>query len=559
MFSSLTLLIVVLSQWVGTQFKEEKRRLNEDLQAIFNGVSAKLAEQKIDSLIHSEALQVIAERDAIASDSISKRLLRTEKNERGVAIIQMHDNEAGHMERVPVDAIREKSKDDTQLQKMRFSIDIRSDDNLSSGEDLTRILDSVKGAVAGGHSVKTLPMPTPILVPVPGSSLSGTAVPKSTIEKDAASNKPSRAMVSAADTASGDIFRLRPTEGSSAKIAKELLSVLLLQTEFAADNASIQADPLMFLKAYTDSIHQKFPAVSVQIDNNDHPGPFAYTTDMVSGKTYHVNDHSSYLMKNIAPHVIFSALLLALTVISLWLSHRSLRQQYEFNIQKNEVISNISHELKTPVATTKAAIEALVDYDVIYDTDKAKKYLRMAGWEMNRLEMMISKVMNILQSEQGSHHLQKETIDLGILCQEIIDNLKPMLQQKGIQLITENLDQKMLIDADRAHILSVVYNLIENAIKYGKDTINISLNSSGNYAVFMVKDNGPGIAPAFKDKVFDNFFRIRDGNTHNVKGHGLGLSYARQIVRAHGGKLYLKTDQVSGATFVLNLPKADQI
>ncbi|RYZ50190.1 MAG: ATP-binding protein [Sphingobacteriales bacterium] len=112
-----------------------------------------------------------------------------------------------------------------------------------------------------------------------------------------------------------------------------------------------------------------------------------------------------------------------------------------------------------------------------------------------------------------------------------------------------------VVNADAAHLTGAIYNIVDNAIKYGGDRIDISLEDKGSNAVLIIDDNGHGIASQYQRKIFERFFRVPSGNLHNVKGHGLGLSYSRYIVVAHSGSLTLESRPGHGATFILSIPK----
>lgn len=267
-----------------------------------------------------------------------------------------------------------------------------------------------------------------------------------------------------------------------------------------------------------------------------------------------VKGYQLYLFKMLLPQAGFSFVLLLLTGLAFWMAYRNMKQQTAFSEQKDSFISNISHELKTPVATTKVALEALSTYNALDDPARSRKYLQMATWEIARLEALINRVMNTIMAEDGRISLDKETIHLPALLQEITGMLQPLLAQKDKKITWQQPDEPVLIEADKMHMQGTVYNLLDNAVKYGGDTIGISLEAPEGKAVLKISDNGPGIPAAYHRKIFEKFFRVPSGNRHDVKGHGLGLSYAWYVVQAHGGTIAVESSGNEGATFVITLP-----
>jgi signal transduction histidine kinase len=174
---------------------------------------------------------------------------------------------------------------------------------------------------------------------------------------------------------------------------------------------------------------------------------------------------------------------------------------------------------------------------------------------MKRLENMIDKIMNIMQTETANLILHKESVILSDLLAEITTTIQPILAQRNIVLDKEAVDDHVLVSADKTHMTGAIYNIMDNAIKYGGDHIEIKLAAKGDQAVLEIRDNGQGISSGYHKKVFEHFFRVPSGNKHDVKGHGLGLSYARQIIEAHGGNIRLESSAGNGAAFIIVLPQ----
>lgn len=328
----------------------------------------------------------------------------------------------------------------------------------------------------------------------------------------------------------------------------------------------VQTDTALLKKEFSLALRQRFRDMRVVLTGpQDTASLFSYQVKetgqhpvYLALKGYHL-----YLFKSILPQVAFCLLLLLLTSLAFALAYLNTRKQLLFVQQKDDFISNISHELKTPVATAKIAIEALNKYDAIEDPERSRRYLNMASWELNRLETMIGKIMDTTQADHGALVLDEQKIHLPELVQEITGSLQSVLLQKNIALQLNLQAQNAYVLADYTHLTGAIYNLLDNAIKYGNNLICVDLYHDHQKVHLKIADNGPGIPGSYREKIFEKFVRVPQENIHNVKGYGLGLSYARYIIEAHKGTL--KLEQVTGAggaVFHICLPEfpaADEV
>lgn len=263
-----------------------------------------------------------------------------------------------------------------------------------------------------------------------------------------------------------------------------------------------------------------------------------------------------YLMKRIVQPILFSILLLGITILAFVLLYKNLVRQKRLADTKNEFISNITHELKTPIATVGVAIEALKNFNAIHNPERTKEYLDISSNELQRLNLLVDKVLKLSTFETKEVELKLELFDLQSVVEEVADSLKLQLEKNQASLkITHEGDTTL--QADRLHLLSVVFNLLDNAIKYTKENPVIAVDVKGSSAsvILTVTDNGIGIAPEYKDKIFEKFFRIPHGDTHDAKGYGLGLSYVAQVIKKHNGTISVESQPGQGTTFTITLPK----
>ena len=265
-----------------------------------------------------------------------------------------------------------------------------------------------------------------------------------------------------------------------------------------------------------------------------------------------------FLIKNITYPILFSLFLTGLTIVSLIFLYRNLQKQRRLTAIKNDFISNVTHELKTPIATVGVAIEALRNFNALNDPLRTKEYLDISQNELNRLSMLVDKVLRLSMFENQELELKKEPVNLNLLVNEVRNSFQLQLEKRQAVCTLQTHGTDFTITADKMHITSVIYNLIDNALKYSPDkpAISVVLTDEKESVLLSVSDNGLGIAREYQAKIFDKFFRVPSGDTHNVKGYGLGLSYVARVVAKHGGQITVDSEKGKGSTFNIKLPKS---
>lgn len=264
-----------------------------------------------------------------------------------------------------------------------------------------------------------------------------------------------------------------------------------------------------------------------------------------------------YLLRKMIPTAAFAGLLFGVTTLAFGLIYRSLRQQQRLTRMKNELISNITHELKTPITTVGVALEALSDFDALQNPDKTREYLSLSKLELDRLSLLVDKVLRLSMFEEQEPRLQATALDLGDVVRQVMAALRLQAERMGAEIRLEAAPGVHFpVTGDRQHLASVVFNLLDNALKYAgpQPEIRIVLLHGPETVQLQVHDKGPGIPAEYQSKVFDKFFRVPADNRHEVKGHGLGLSYVAQVLRQHGGSIRLSSPPGGGATFWVELP-----
>jgi two-component system phosphate regulon sensor histidine kinase PhoR len=232
-----------------------------------------------------------------------------------------------------------------------------------------------------------------------------------------------------------------------------------------------------------------------------------------------------------------------------------LKQKRLSEIQK-DFINNMTHEFKTPIATIAVSAEVLKSPDIVHQPERLFNYTTIIENENKRLKQHVERVLQMAKLDKEDFDLKKETINLHEVIQEVVEGMRISLQEKQGTLMLELNASKPEIQADRHHLTNVIYNLVDNAIKYcsNQPAIAIKTMSEGKGIVLEVQDNGIGIGSENQKRIFQKFYRVPTGNVHDVKGFGLGLHYVKQMVEAHRGKITLMSEIGKGCRFQVHLP-----
>jgi len=230
-------------------------------------------------------------------------------------------------------------------------------------------------------------------------------------------------------------------------------------------------------------------------------------------------------------------------------------QQKRFSELQKDFINNMTHEFKTPISTINISADILINPDISKDPDRLLTYGWIIKKENHRLNLLVEKVLQIARIEKRGIQLKKELLDLNALIQTVVDNFKANLKlESKLETFLDPAVGK--ISADVIHLTNIFHNLIDNALKYGGETpqVRIETKKSQNQVVILFSDNGPGIDPKYRKRVFHKFFRVPLGNIHNVNGFGLGLYYVKLLSRMHRWNIRLVSEPGRGATFRIEIP-----
>ena len=263
-----------------------------------------------------------------------------------------------------------------------------------------------------------------------------------------------------------------------------------------------------------------------------------------------------YLLKQISTAILLSLFIVGFTIFSFILLYKNMLHQQRLADIKNEFISNITHELKTPIATVSVAIEALRSFNANIDPQRSKEYLDISANELQRLSLLVDKVLKLSMFEKKEIDLKYEPLDMQDLVHEVTSSMRLQFEKKKATVNISSSGNTTL-EGDRLHLVSVIFNLLDNALKYSYDNpaIAISSTENANKVNLVVEDDGIGIPDEYKGKIFEKFFRVPTGNLHNAKGYGLGLSYVAQVIEKHHGTIKVESMQGGGTRFIISIPK----
>ena len=252
--------------------------------------------------------------------------------------------------------------------------------------------------------------------------------------------------------------------------------------------------------------------------------------------------------------VVFIVILLAVYVYMI----RMVLRQRKLSEMKNDFVSNMTHELKTPVASISLASQMLVDESVPKTPAMTSHLSNVISDETRRLQRLVDRVLQTSLFENKKMSLKHDDLDLNTMADDVASTFALKIEEKGGSITTDLRAENPVITGDEVHITNVLFNLMENAVKYRREDeplhITVSTENRHDNVVVTIADNGIGIKKENLKKIFEKFYRVHSGNKHDVKGFGLGLAYVRNIVQLHHGHIHAESELGKGTRFIIVLP-----
>ncbi|MFM7727580.1 MAG: sensor histidine kinase [Flavobacteriales bacterium] len=263
-----------------------------------------------------------------------------------------------------------------------------------------------------------------------------------------------------------------------------------------------------------------------------------------------------YVISTMGTMLITSAILMVMIMLLFSFSINTIYRQKKLSEIKNDFINNMTHELKTPIATISLACEALSDPDMRTGENSITNYVGMIRDENKRLGILVENVLRTSIFEQGQIKLKQQRFDLHEVIRQVIYNIDIQVKARNGQIVTRFNAKSSVVRGDQLHITNVVYNLIDNAIKYSEGSPRVEIQTEDELRGIAVSftDFGIGISKENQRKIFDKLYRVPTGNIHNVKGFGLGLSYVKGVMEMHGGTVDVMSELKKGTTFTIHIP-----
>ncbi len=253
--------------------------------------------------------------------------------------------------------------------------------------------------------------------------------------------------------------------------------------------------------------------------------------------------------------VIVTVLLLMIAFsLAFWYLFRTVSKLRTIEEMKDDFVSNMTHELKTPIAIAYSANDALLNYDTANDPQKKVTYLNIANKQLKRLGELVENILAMSMERRKTMKLKAEKILLHPFVEEIA-TAQRMRGEKNIS-INVNIDDSIMVEADRTHLANVLNNLIDNAIKYSGDSVEITITADNK--ALSVRDNGIGIPSKSIPNLFNKFYRVSHGNRQDVRGYGIGLYYVKSIIEKMGWAIKVKSTEGEGSVFTIKYSKDEQ-
>lgn len=261
-----------------------------------------------------------------------------------------------------------------------------------------------------------------------------------------------------------------------------------------------------------------------------------------------------YLFQEMWTSLTVSLTLMILIIVALMIMFRTILTQKKLSEMKNDFISNMTHEFKTPISTISLACEAMSDQDMMQsNASDIGPYVKMISEENKRLSLLVERILQSAVMDRGELKMREERVVLNDLVTEIVQRAQFRIQNSGGKIKLELPKEQLELTSDRMHLINIITNLIDNAIKYsdGLPNIEIYLKKENKKLLLSVKDHGIGIKKEHITKIFDKLYRVPTGNVHNVKGFGLGLSYVKAVADLYGWNVIVQSKYGEGTEFTL--------
>ena len=262
-----------------------------------------------------------------------------------------------------------------------------------------------------------------------------------------------------------------------------------------------------------------------------------------------------FLLGSLVSVIITSIIFTSIIIIAYVTTILLLLRQRQISQIKTDFINNMTHEFKTPIATINLALSAIKNPKTIVNKEKVKKYLKMIYDENNRMHDQVENVLMISHLERNQLNIEKTKQDINEIIDLAISHVSLIVENNNGNIITEKDADNSMVIGNETHLINVLVNILDNAIKYNDNSPEIFIKTLniGSRVLIEIKDNGIGMSKAVQSKIFEKFYRKQTGDLHDVKGHGLGLAYVKKIIAFHNGNITVDSAVGKGSKFTIQL------
>ncbi|WP_121665567.1 sensor histidine kinase [Mesonia aquimarina] len=267
-------------------------------------------------------------------------------------------------------------------------------------------------------------------------------------------------------------------------------------------------------------------------------------------------DKKKEVLSSIALMALLSIVFTLIIVVAYSSALSQLIKQRQISQIKTDFINNMTHEFKTPIATINLALDSVKNPKIANDTEKVQRYMKMIRDENRRMHAQVENVLRMSKLEKNELDIKKERLKLHEIIEDSITHIQLIVDEREGYVQTHFGALKSSILANETHFTNVLVNILDNAIKYSPEQpkIDIYTENVKNFIVLKIRDQGKGMSRSVQKKIFEKFYREHTGDIHDVKGHGLGLAYVKQIVIDHHGLITVESEKGKGTTFIIKLP-----
>jgi two-component system phosphate regulon sensor histidine kinase PhoR len=365
----------------------------------------------------------------------------------------------------------------------------------------------------------------------------------------------------------------RPKKALIQRVLTQMLTVEMKPMEQRVDSAKLDSAVARALKSQGIDLEYGYGVISHETGSLSMAVPVAATDNLLQSGfrtrlfpqdllsrpadlVLYFPGRQAYLWRQMGPMLAAMVLFMLVIVFCFAYAIRVIARQRRFTARMTDFINNMTHEFKTPIATVALASEAISRADVAAEPDRLSRFNRMIQDETSRMRTQVDKILQMAVLEEGDYDLNLTEVDVHATLAKVVENAALHVTARGGRISTDLAAERPVIMADRLHLTNLVHNLLDNANKYSSEApdIAVSTHNTANGIEIAIADHGIGIAAADQKAVFDKYFRVSNGNVHNVKGFGLGLSYVKLMVNAHGGTIQLESSPGAGTTVRVSLP-----